>query len=104
MFSFAQKCLFGTSLITGLIPLINGVIRFFYPNVFIFVFGFFQRTTQFTCTAVFLLWGVLVHLVIPPFVFMSQEGWTYIEGLYFSFVTLTTVGFGDLVAGKCLNY
>uniref|UniRef100_A0A671MCR7 Potassium channel, subfamily K, member 5a n=1 Tax=Sinocyclocheilus anshuiensis TaxID=1608454 RepID=A0A671MCR7_9TELE len=30
---------------------------------------------------------------------MSQEGWTYIEGLYFSFVTLTTIGFGDLVAG-----
>ncbi|MEQ2168126.1 hypothetical protein GOODEAATRI_011217, partial [Goodea atripinnis] len=27
------------------------------------------------------------------------EGWTYIEGLYFSFVTLTTIGFGDLVAG-----
>ncbi|KAL0969889.1 hypothetical protein UPYG_G00234030 [Umbra pygmaea] len=30
---------------------------------------------------------------------MSQEGWTYVEGLYFSFVTLTTIGFGDLVAG-----
>ncbi|XP_026071288.1 potassium channel subfamily K member 5-like [Carassius auratus] len=61
--------------------------------------GVTLRRTQFTCTAVFLLWGVLVHLVIPPFVFMSQEGWTYIEGLYFSFVTLTTIGFGDLVAG-----
>ncbi|KAI2654656.1 Potassium channel subfamily K member 5 [Labeo rohita] len=61
--------------------------------------GVTLRKTQFTCTAVFLLWGVLVHLVIPPFVFMSQEGWTYIEGLYFSFVTLTTIGFGDLVAG-----
>ncbi|XP_078133865.1 potassium channel subfamily K member 5-like [Sander vitreus] len=61
--------------------------------------GFSLRKAQFTCTAVFLLWGVLVHLVLPPFVFMSQEGWTYIEGLYFSFVTLTTIGFGDLVAG-----
>ncbi|XP_013865739.1 potassium channel subfamily K member 5 isoform X2 [Austrofundulus limnaeus] len=30
---------------------------------------------------------------------ISLEGWTYIEGLYFSFVTLTTVGFGDFVAG-----
>lgn len=63
----------------------------------------FQRKAQFTCTAIFLLWGVLVHLVLPPFVFMSQEGWTYIEGLYFSFVTLTTIGFGDLVAGKFIN-
>ncbi|KAI4905085.1 hypothetical protein NFI96_016809 [Prochilodus magdalenae] len=61
--------------------------------------GVTLRKAQFTCTAIFLLWGVLVHLVIPPFVFMSQEGWTYIEGLYFSFVTLTTIGFGDLVAG-----
>lgn len=61
--------------------------------------GFTLRKAQFTCTAIFLLWGVLVHLVLPPFVFMSQEGWSYIEGLYFSFVTLTTIGFGDLVAG-----
>ncbi|XP_062324747.1 potassium channel subfamily K member 5a isoform X2 [Osmerus eperlanus] len=61
--------------------------------------GLSLRKAQFTCTAIFILWGVLVHLVIPPFVFMSQEGWTYVEGLYFSFVTLTTIGFGDLVAG-----
>ncbi|KAM9777899.1 potassium channel subfamily K member 5-like [Neosynchiropus ocellatus] len=61
--------------------------------------GFSLRKAQFTCTAIFLLWGVLVHLVLPPFVFMSQEGWNYVEGLYFSFVTLTTIGFGDLVAG-----
>uniref|UniRef100_A0A8C6V1G0 Potassium channel, subfamily K, member 5a n=1 Tax=Neogobius melanostomus TaxID=47308 RepID=A0A8C6V1G0_9GOBI len=61
--------------------------------------GFSLRKAQFTCTAIFLLWGVLVHLLLPPLVFMSQEGWSYIEGLYFSFVTLTTIGFGDLVAG-----
>uniref|UniRef100_A0A8C2GZD8 Potassium channel, subfamily K, member 5a n=1 Tax=Cyprinus carpio TaxID=7962 RepID=A0A8C2GZD8_CYPCA len=40
--------------------------------------GVTLRRTQFTCTAVFLLWGVLVHLVIPPFVFMSQE----VKGLH----------------------
>ncbi|KAM9786640.1 potassium channel subfamily K member 5a [Syngnathus typhle] len=61
--------------------------------------GLSLRKSQFTCTAIFLLWGLLIHLVLPPFVFMSQEGWTYVEGLYFSFVTLTTIGFGDLVAG-----
>ncbi|KAM9355506.1 potassium channel subfamily K member 5-like [Pholidichthys leucotaenia] len=61
--------------------------------------GLSLRKSQFTCTAIFLLWGVLVHLVLPPLVFMSHEGWTYIEGFYFSFVTLTTIGFGDLVAG-----
>ncbi|KAM7420587.1 hypothetical protein PAMA_015017 [Pampus argenteus] len=61
--------------------------------------GISVKKVQFTCTAVFLLWGLLVHLVIPPFVFMSVEGWSYLEGLYFSFITLTTVGFGDYVAG-----
>ncbi|XP_077477572.1 potassium channel subfamily K member 5-like [Stigmatopora argus] len=61
--------------------------------------GFSLRKAQCTCTVIFLLWGVLFHLFLPPLVFMSQEGWTYVEGLYFSFVTLTTIGFGDLVAG-----
>ncbi|KAG7474604.1 potassium channel subfamily K member 5-like [Solea senegalensis] len=57
------------------------------------------KKVQFICTALFLLWGLFVHLVIPPFVFMSLEGWSYLEGIYFSFITLTTVGFGDYVAG-----
>ncbi|XP_030015102.1 potassium channel subfamily K member 5b [Sphaeramia orbicularis] len=61
--------------------------------------GVSVKKVQFTCTALFLLWGLIVHLVIPPFVFMSLEGWTYLEGIYFSFITLTTVGFGDYVAG-----
>uniref|UniRef100_A0A096M5Q9 Potassium channel, subfamily K, member 5b n=2 Tax=Poecilia formosa TaxID=48698 RepID=A0A096M5Q9_POEFO len=58
-----------------------------------------EKKVQLTCTALFLLWGLLVHLVIPPLVFMSVEGWSYLEGIYFSFITLTTVGFGDYVAG-----
>lgn len=58
-----------------------------------------QKKVQLTCTALFLLWGLLVHLVLPPVVFMSMEKWSYLEGLYYSFITLTTVGFGDYVAG-----
>ncbi|XP_028280985.1 potassium channel subfamily K member 5-like [Parambassis ranga] len=61
--------------------------------------GVSVKKVQFTCTVVFLLWGLLLHLVIPPFVFMSVEKWSYLEGIYFSFITLTTVGFGDYVAG-----
>lgn len=69
----------------------------FFSLIFFF---FLQRKAQITCTAIFIVWGVLVHLVIPPFVFMVTEGWDYIEGLYFSFITITTIGFGDFVAGK----
>ncbi|XP_077346384.1 potassium channel subfamily K member 5 [Lithobates pipiens] len=61
--------------------------------------GVTLRKAQITCTAIFIVWGVLVHLVIPPFIFMKTEGWDYIEGLYFSFITITTIGFGDYVAG-----
>lgn len=62
-----------------------------------------QRKAQITCTAIFIVWGVLVHLVIPPFVFMVTEEWNYIEGLYYSFITITTIGFGDFVAGESLS-
>lgn len=60
-----------------------------------------QRKAQITCTAIFIVWGVLVHLVIPPFVFMVTEEWNYIQGLYYSFITISTIGFGDFVAGEC---
>ncbi|XP_066862238.1 potassium channel subfamily K member 5 [Kogia breviceps] len=61
--------------------------------------GVSLRKAQITCTAIFILWGVLVHLMIPPFVFMVTEEWNYIEGLYYSFITISTIGFGDFVAG-----
>nr|XP_020475723.1 potassium channel subfamily K member 5-like isoform X2 [Monopterus albus] len=61
--------------------------------------GVSVKMVQFTCSALFLLWGLVLHLVIPPIILMYMEGWTYLEGLYFSFITLTTVGFGDYVAG-----
>ncbi|KAM8826093.1 potassium channel subfamily K member 5-like [Synchiropus picturatus] len=61
--------------------------------------GVSVKKVQLTCIALFLLWGLFVHLLIPPLVFMKMEGWSYLEGLYFSFITLTTVGFGDYVAG-----
>ncbi|XP_045700041.1 potassium channel subfamily K member 5 [Phyllostomus hastatus] len=61
--------------------------------------GVSLRKAQITCTAIFIVWGVLVHLVIPPFVFMVTEEWDYIEGLYYSFITISTIGFGDFVAG-----
>lgn len=28
---------------------------------------------------------------------MQYEGWTYFEGIYFAFITLSTIGFGDYV-------
>ncbi|KAH6926844.1 hypothetical protein HPB50_022570 [Hyalomma asiaticum] len=49
------------------------------------------------CT--FLLPWLLVFLLLPAAVFMFTEDWSYLEGLYYCFITLATIGFGDYVAG-----
>ncbi|XP_066301928.1 potassium channel subfamily K member 2-like [Branchiostoma lanceolatum] len=51
--------------------------------------------------------GILVSLIvmlsvfffIPALIFtLVEEDWTYLEALYYCFITLSTVGFGDFVA------
>ncbi|XP_055993330.1 potassium channel subfamily K member 16 [Sorex fumeus] len=47
----------------------------------------------------FLALGTLAILIFPPMVFSHVEGWSFSEGFYFAFVTLSTIGFGDYVVG-----
>uniref|UniRef100_A0A8C5YBT1 Potassium two pore domain channel subfamily K member 17 n=1 Tax=Microcebus murinus TaxID=30608 RepID=A0A8C5YBT1_MICMU len=49
-----------------------------------------------------LLSGLLLFLLLPPLLFAHMEGWSYIEGFYYAFITLSTVGFGDYVIARCL--
>uniref|UniRef100_A0A8C0K4N3 2P domain potassium channel Talk-1 n=1 Tax=Canis lupus dingo TaxID=286419 RepID=A0A8C0K4N3_CANLU len=49
--------------------------------------------------ALFLTLGTLVILICPPMVFSHVEGWSFGEGFYFAFITLSTIGFGDYVVG-----
>uniref|UniRef100_A0A8C2QTY8 Potassium channel domain-containing protein n=1 Tax=Capra hircus TaxID=9925 RepID=A0A8C2QTY8_CAPHI len=44
--------------------------------------------------------GSLFFLVLPPFLFMSLENWSYIEGIYYSFNTISAIGFGDYTVGE----
>ena len=48
----------------------------------------------------FLVGGLLLFVIIPAIIFfIIQEDWTYSDSVYYCFVTLTTVGFGDFVPG-----
>ncbi|XP_038620555.1 potassium channel subfamily K member 4 isoform X1 [Tachyglossus aculeatus] len=51
----------------------------------------------------FLAIGCLLFVLVPTFVFSHTEGWTTLEAVYFVIVTLTTVGFGDYVAGASMG-
>ncbi|XP_007518791.2 potassium channel subfamily K member 4 [Erinaceus europaeus] len=51
----------------------------------------------------FLLLGCLLFVLTPMFVFCYMEDWSQLEAIYFIIVTLTTVGFGDYVAGASPN-
>ncbi|XP_040207770.1 potassium channel subfamily K member 17 [Rana temporaria] len=47
--------------------------------------------------------GLLLFFLLPPILFQWMEGWTYEEGFYYSFITLSTIGFGDYVIGRDPN-
>ncbi|XP_028278011.1 potassium channel subfamily K member 4 [Parambassis ranga] len=50
-----------------------------------------------------ILLGCLLFVAVPIFVFQRVERWSFLESAYFVVITLTTVGFGDYVAGDSGN-
>ena len=48
-------------------------------------------------TAIIAFILLIAIVIFPAFGFHSLEEWTYFESVYFCFVTLTTIGFGDFV-------
>ena len=43
---------------------------------------------------------MFAYIVFGGFVYSFWEDWSIIDAIYFSFITLTTIGFGDLVPGQ----
>eukprot|EP00093_Oithona_nana_P014247 14247.XXX_718806_720209_1 [CDS] Oithona nana genome sequencing. len=41
-----------------------------------------------------------IYLIIGAVIYHSWEGWSILDSFYFAFVTLTTLGFGDMVPGQ----
>lgn len=59
-----------------------------------------QQTVEALAVSLFVITGSVLFLIIPPLLFSLVEGWTFGEGFYFSFITLSTIGFGDYVVGE----
>ncbi|XP_041121230.1 potassium channel subfamily K member 10-like [Polyodon spathula] len=65
-----------------------------------------QTKIRVISTIMFILLGCIVFVTIPAVIFQSIEEWETLDSLYFVVITLTTVGFGDYVAGgnKIIHY
>ncbi|MBN3282520.1 KCNK2 protein, partial [Polyodon spathula] len=58
-----------------------------------------QTKIRVISTVLFILFGCLLFVAIPAIIFQHIEGWSTLESIYFVVITLTTIGFGDFVAG-----
>ena len=50
--------------------------------------------------AVILFWTMILLITLTGVLLMYQTDWTIVEGVYFWFITFTTIGFGDYVVGR----
>ncbi|KAK7913363.1 hypothetical protein WMY93_013574 [Mugilogobius chulae] len=66
-----------------------------------FVHGDISQTKiRVISTLIFVLVGCLLFVALPAVIFKHIEGWSALEAIYFVVITLTTIGFGDFVAGS----
>ena len=62
------------------------------------------RVQHAVASVITVLAGMILFIFIPSAIFMALESdWSYEDGVYYSFVTLSTIGFGDYVAGSCTD-
>ncbi|XP_038825459.1 potassium channel subfamily K member 16 [Salvelinus namaycush] len=57
-----------------------------------------RKLTRFMIHLLSYLSGTALFFVMPMVVFKQQEGWSYSQAIYYCFISLSTIGFGDYVA------
>jgi potassium channel subfamily K protein 1 len=59
-----------------------------------------ESKTRFIHLALVLIFSLIFLFLIPSIIFTClEENWSFIDAFYFCFISLTTIGLGDLVAG-----
>lgn len=63
--------------------------------------GFYDRDEPLTQVPMLLIFAILFcYISVGTIIFVVWEDWSIIDGAYFCFVTLSTIGFGDLVPSR----
>ncbi|RXN11443.1 potassium channel subfamily K member 17-like protein [Labeo rohita] len=60
--------------------------------------GFWKFTSSSVFAATVVTTIAFLYFVVPMLLFKEYEGWSYAEAIYYCFITLSTIGFGDYVA------
>lgn len=94
--------LFGIPLAVALLAILGQMMK----QMFQLILRPFQGKKQWilwVVTGILFIAGYVLFIAIPAIIFMAIEGWTYREATYYAFITLSTIGFGDFVAGQQEN-
>ncbi|XP_046449382.1 open rectifier potassium channel protein 1-like [Daphnia pulex] len=83
----------------------------YFSNIFLYLYERRQKKQKndnkqrsiFIAAIIFLIPGLAVFIFFPAALFVVIEGWSYLDATYFCFITLTTVGFGDIIAAQQTN-
>ena len=59
--------------------------------------------SHFTSVIILILISTIVFILIPAIIYDNIEEWNFWESMYFTVVTLTTVGFGDYVPAQAVG-